>query len=82
MFSQSWVNVRHEKGPWRRTFQGGRSAVKQQNRRFQPLKKVLFVQRRFSAQIVHILRRCSQWKGFLTVQKSHRCKPAKKSSPN
>ena len=33
-------------------------------------KKVLFVQRRFSAQIVHILRRCSQWKGLLDRPKS------------
>ena len=39
-------------------------------------------QDQFSVQIVHILRRCSQWKGFSTIQKSHRCKPAKKSSPN
>ena len=30
-------------------------------------------QDQFSVQIVHILRRCSQWKGFLAVRKSHRC---------
>ena len=36
---------------------------------FNHSKKVLFVQRRFSAQIVHILRRCSQWKGLLDRSK-------------
>ena len=36
-------------------------------------KKVLFMQRRFSEENVYILRRCSQWKGFLAVRKSYRC---------
>ena len=47
MFSQSWVNVRHGKCLWRRTFQGGHSAGGRGIRRFQPLKKVLSTQHNF-----------------------------------
>ena len=55
------------------TFQGGRSAGKQQNRRFQPLEKVISSKNNFRSKLCIFCAAVVNKKDFSTVQKSHRC---------